>query len=45
MHGVLRAVDQSTDIIVLEATAVPTGADASAAGAPVDDDSGAGPDQ
>ena len=44
-HGVLHAFDQSTDIIVLEAAAVPTGADASAAGAPMDDDSGAGPDQ
>jgi len=41
-HGVLHAVDQSTDVVVLEATAVPTGTDASAAGA-VDGD--AGPDQ
>jgi len=44
-HGVLHAVDQSTDVIVLEAAAVPTGADTSAAGVPVDDDSGARPDQ
>jgi len=41
-HVVLHAVDQSTDVVVLEATAVPTGTDASAAGA-VDGD--AGPDQ
>ena len=44
-HGVLHAVDQSTDVIVLEASAAPIGAADSAAGAPVDDDGGAGPDQ
>jgi hypothetical protein len=44
-HGVLHAVDQSTNVIVLEATEAPTGADAGDAGAPVDDDGGAGPDQ
>ena len=44
-HGVLHAVDQSTDVIVLEAAAAPTGADTGAAGAPADGDGGAGPDQ
>jgi hypothetical protein len=44
-HGVLHAVDQSTDITVLEAMTGPTGEDASGPGAPVDDDSEAGPDQ
>ena len=38
-HGVLHAVDHSTDITVLEAMTGPTGEDASGPGAPVDDDS------
>jgi hypothetical protein len=41
-HGVLHAVDQSTNIVVLEAAA---DADASDAGVPVDDDGGTEPDQ
>lgn len=41
-HGILHAVDQSTDITVLEAMTGPTSEDASGPGAPVDDDSSAG---
>jgi hypothetical protein len=44
-HGVLHAVDQSTDIVVLEAAEAPASMDTGAAGAPADGDGGAGPDQ